>query len=67
LDSWFKSYGVLKFLAYLWACCQPLANAIEFAQISPKPSKIAKFAQRQLAWRIMKSRQKIEIVMFLRN
>jgi hypothetical protein len=36
LDSWFKSYGVLKISALLWACSQPLS----MQQILPKTAKI---------------------------
>jgi hypothetical protein len=30
LDSWFNSYEVLKILAKLWACCQPLPISVLF-------------------------------------
>jgi hypothetical protein len=36
LDSWFKSYGVLKFSALLWAGSQPMS----MQQILPKIAKI---------------------------
>jgi hypothetical protein len=46
LDSWSKSYELLKILAQIGACCQPLS----MQQNLPKPAQIyKKSAQRQLA------------------
>jgi hypothetical protein len=46
LDSWFKSYEVLKISAKIWACSEPLP----MQQILPKSAQncqnLPKFAQR---------------------
>jgi hypothetical protein len=39
LDSWFKSYEVLKISAKLWACCQPLPMQQNLSKTA-KPAKI---------------------------
>jgi hypothetical protein len=59
LDSWFKSYGVLKFSAHLRACCQPVAmqqNLPKYAQNCPK---LPKFSPKQLTWGTLKYHKKL--------
>jgi hypothetical protein len=60
LDSWFKSYGVLKISAMLWACSQPLS----MQQILPKTAKILPKSVQRWNFEIP---PKIEILVFFKN
>jgi hypothetical protein len=60
LDSWFKSYEVLKISAKLRACCQPLPMQKKSAQ---NCQNLPEFAQRQN----FEIPPKIDILMFFKN
>jgi hypothetical protein len=60
LDSWFKSYGVLKISATLWAGSQPLSMQQILPKICPK---LPKSAQR----RNFEIPPKIKILVFFKN
>jgi hypothetical protein len=59
LDSWFKSYGVLKISAKVWACSQPLPMEWNLPKFAQNYQILPKSAQRQLAWVTLKYYQKL--------
>jgi hypothetical protein len=66
LDSWFKSYEVLKISTKLRACCQPLPmqqNLPKTAQNCQNCQNLLKYAQRQN----FEIPPKIKILMFIKN
>jgi hypothetical protein len=63
LDSWFKSYEVLKISAKLRACCQPLPVQQNLPKIAQNCQNLPKFAQRQN----FEIPPKIEILVFFKN
>jgi hypothetical protein len=63
LDSWFKSYEVLKILAKLRACCQPLPMQQNLPKTAQNCQILLKSAQRQF----FEIPPKIENLAFFKN
>jgi hypothetical protein len=63
LDSWFKSYEVIKISAKLWVCCQPLSMQQNLPKTAQNCQNLLKSAQRQN----FEIPPKIEILMFFKN
>jgi hypothetical protein len=70
LDSWFKSYEVLKISAAIHACCQPLPmqqNLPKSAQNYLKVPKFAEICPKTISLRNFEMPPKIEILVFFKN